>query len=186
MTLQDAITQAGVRQITLYEIVTLLQKFPQEPELEAVIAIAITQKMKELSTEELELLPSLMETLSNSTDMSVRWAVARNLYTPLPIIEKLANDPINLVRALVATNPNTPTELLQKFFSDEKIVRDGLSGNTATPPKLLKVLADDSDVMVRLRIATNPSTPLDSLKKLIGDSEEKVIIAAQKSLQERV
>jgi hypothetical protein len=111
----------------------------------------------------------LLEKLSNSNDMSTRWAVAKSRYTPVNILEKLAKDDINLVRALVATNPNTPVRYLNDFFGDEKIVRDGLSGNPSTPQKLLNVLADDSDKMVRLRVADNPSTSEEILKRLAND-----------------
>jgi hypothetical protein len=111
----------------------------------------------------------ILEKLSDSNDMSARWAVAKSRYTPVSILEKLASDEVNLVRALVATNPNTPLKYLNEFFSDEKIVRDGLSGNSATPIKILNILADDSDKMVRLRVVDNPSCTKEILVRLQND-----------------
>lgn len=182
-TIDEAIAQAGLKTTSLYELESLLHQFERETELESVIAIALTERKTQLTEDERAVMVRMMTYLSDSVDMSVRWAVARNPYTSVSILEKLSCDDVNLVRALVATNPNTPEIILLRFFSDEKIVRDGLSGNTNTPLKLFSVLADDPDENVRYRLTQNSSCPHMVLQKLALDDNEKVKHAAQHVLK---
>lgn len=144
--------------------------------------ISLRTSLKDRKNEDCSKLSNILTNLAQSSDMAIRWSVAKNPCTPVPILHLLAQDKINLVRALVATNPATPQELLVKFFSDEKIVRDGLSGNPSTPAKYLHILSDDKDKMVRLRIASNPSTSKQTLKKLCNDKDKNVCIKAKQVL----
>jgi hypothetical protein len=166
----------------------LFDSYPNEPQLHATLMITLDQRTSvyDPTVGADPLLSSLLEKLSHSTDMSVRWGVAKNSHTPVATLERLASDPVNLVRALVATNPHTPQPFLVKLFSDEKIVRDGLSGNPSTPEKYLTLLSGDTDRMVRIRIADNPATPLSLLEKLRQDSDPDVAKAAEKNSEGRI
>lgn len=167
------------------QMLALLHAHPDELSLHGSTAIALSQRSKETLTEPLEhdALILILELLSTSNDMSVRWAIAKHPYTPVAILERLSSDPINLVRALVATNPKTPTAILKRLFNDEKIVRDGLSGNPSTPLKYLLILADDSDAMVRLRVLENPSSNETICQRLINDTAQNVQSAAHAKLK---
>ena len=79
-------------------------------------------------------------------DYSVRYGVAQNENTPVPVLEELANDNDYLVRNGVAENNNTPVLLLEK-------------------------LAEDPEESVRRRVLENENTP-DSVLKKIGASED--------------
>lgn len=154
---------------------------PDDIELCATVMITVDQRTSVYDPQQgaHPLLGELLARLALCDDMSVRWGVAKNIHTPVAVLETLAADPVNLVRALVATNPHTPVALLTRLFGDEKIVRDGLSGNRSTPAKYLAVLADDADRMVRLRVADNPSTDPAVLAKLATDNDPDVAKAAQ-------
>lgn len=182
-TLDEALDRCCSATESIESFHQLFDAYRDEPQLHATLMITLDQRTSvyDPTVGADPLLGSLLEKLSHSTDMSVRWGVAKNFHTPVSTLERLANDPINLVRALVATNPHTPQSLLVKFFSDEKIVRDGLSGNPSTPEKYLTLLSADSDRMVRIRIADNPSTPLSLLETLKKDNDPDVAKAAQKN-----
>jgi hypothetical protein len=158
-------------------------------DLDVISKIAMNLSMRtsvyDSEKEKSDVMIWLLVELSDSSDMSVRWAVAKNPHTPVEILEKLSNDEVNLVRALVATNPNTPIFILNKFFSDEKIVRDGLSGNPSTPTKILNILADDSDKMVRIRVAKNPLVSKETLLKLLNDFDLEIKKIAEIKLKEK-
>ena len=167
------------------ELALLLKSHLGNTSVEATVAMNISLRTSVYDTpcDKNDPIVEILTHLAHSTDISARWAVAKNRHTPIHILEALSFDTINLVRALVATNPNTPPAILKRLFNDEKIVRDGLSGNPATPPKYLTILADDSDAMVRLRVLENPASTKAICKKLLTDTNENVRIAAHIKLQ---
>lgn len=187
MNYEEAIEKLNDTNIPIGDVRDIFDTFKDNNEIVGMVAMNISRRCSVYDKEQgkSEEMIALLIELSESSDMGSRWAVAKNHFTPIDILEKLSSDPINLVRALVATNPNTPTSTLNKLFSDEKIVRDGLSGNFNTPLKLLNVLANDVDKMVRLRVAENPSTSIDILKSLLDDSEPNVAKAAEVKLGEK-
>jgi len=178
---------AAERETPHETLLELLKSYPDTPELEATIAMNLSQRTSVYDRTQgaHPLMETLLALLAKSSDMSARWAVAKNPHTSVTTLEFLAKDSVNLVRALVASNPATPFSLLEGFFHDEKIVRDGLTGNPSTPTKYLNILADDSDRHVRIRVAENPSTPESTLKKLENDSDTDVSKAATHALKER-
>lgn len=185
MTYLEAMEKLSNKTIDIAEVERIYSLFGESIEIQSSIAmnLSLRTSVYDRTQEKSETMIKLLELLANSSDMSVRWAVAKNPHTPLSTLEKLSLDNVNLVRALVATNPNTPVSILKKMFNDEKIVRDGLSGNPSTPPKYLAILADDSDAMVRLRVVDNPSCTETILKKCSTDSADNIRQAALSKLQ---
>jgi len=171
--------------LPIEQVNEIYNEFMDDDEVVALVAMNISRRTKVDNPEASysETMVDLLTKLSSSSDMSVRWAVAKSPHTKHGVLEILAKDEVNLVRALVATNKNTPKECLQPFFEDEKIVRDGLSGNPNATETMLEALANDSDKMVRMRVATNPSTPKAVLEHLANDKEDDVVIVAKKALE---
>ena len=185
MTEKEAQEQLSNKTLDILHVKNIFDSFLGNSLIEGLIAmnLSLRTSVHEREKEYSETICELLEKLSNSLDMSVRWAVAKNPHTSIQILEKLSKDDVNLVRALVATNPKTPTNILQKLFSDEKIVRDGLSGNPSTPLKYLEVLSGDTDTMVRLRVIENASCTRAICEKLINDKEANIRQGAHAKLE---
>ena len=180
MTHTGAMEKLVDKTLDIVVIEAIYRDFKEDKEIQNAIALNLSLRasVDDISEGKSKIVTELLKSLANSTEMSVRWTVAKNKNTPIVTLKELSRDKVNLVRALVATNPNTPADILQKFFNDEKIVRDGLSGNPSTPSKYLSILADDSDAMVRLRLVENPSCTDTILEKLSKDSATNVRQAA--------
>ena len=185
MTEKEAQEQLSNKTLDILHVKNIFDSFLGNSLIEGLIAmnLSLRTSVHEREKEYSQTICELLEKLSNSLDMSVRWAVAKNPHTSIQILEKLSKDDVNLVRALVATNPKTPTNILQKLFSDEKIVRDGLSGNPSTPLKYLEVLSGDTDTMVRLRVIENASCTRAICEKLINDKEANIRQGAHAKLE---
>ena len=185
MTQKEAQEQLANKTLDILHVKNIFETFAGDSVIEGLVAmnLSLRTSVHEREKEYSETMCELLEKLSDFSDMSVRWAVAKNPHTPVHILEKLSRDDVNLVRALIATNPKTPTPILKKLFSDEKIVRDGLSGNPSTPLKYLEVLSDDTDSMVRLRVIENPSCTKAICEKLLKDKEPNIRQGAQVKLE---
>ncbi len=179
MTKEEAFEKLRDKGLSLKEVFEIYEKFGGEIDGAVAMNLSMRTSVYERGEKADELMIKLLKKLAASEDMSARWAVAKNPFTPVSVLKELCKDPVNLVRALCATNPDTPVECLEKFFEDEKIVRDGLSGNPSTPVKYLSLLAEDEDKMVRLRVAENPSSTEEILKKLLNDNDKDVAKAAE-------
>ena len=182
---KEAQEQLSNKALDILHVKNIFDSFAGDNIIEGLVAmnLSLRTSVYEREKEYSDTICELLEKLSNSLDMSVRWAVAKNPHTSIYILEKLSKDDVNLVRVVVATNPKTPTTILQKLFSDEKIVRDGLSGNPSTPLKYLEVLSDDTDAMVRLRVIENPSCTRAICEKLLSDKEPNIREGAQAKLK---
>jgi len=187
MTHDNAVDMLMNQDLEILDVHKIYDKFKDDMEIVGMVAMNISRKCSvyDAAQGKSDEMVALLVELSEVDDMGSRWAVAKNHFTPVEILEKLANDEVNLVRALVATNSNTPVPVLNKLFSDEKIVRDGLSGNANTPLKLLTVLAGDSDKMVRLRVVDNPTASRELLTSMLEDTEKDIIKAIEIRLGER-
>lgn len=185
MTQKEAQEQLSNKALDILHVKNIFDSFLGDSIIEGLVAmnLSLRTSVHEREKEYSETMCELLEKLSNSSDMSVRWAVAKNPHTSIQVLEQLSKDDVNLVRALIATNPKTPTTILQKLFSDEKIVRDGLSGNPSTPLKYLEVLSDDTDTMVRLRVIENSSCTKAICKKLLSDNEPNIRQGAHAKLE---
>lgn len=181
MTHDEAVDALQEQELDIKVVNEIFDEYRDDMYIVGMVAMNISRKCSVYDKDQgkSDELISLLVELSKVDDMGSRWAVAKNHFTPVEILERLASDDINLVRALVATNPNTPVAVLNKLFSDEKIVRDGLSGNPNTPLKLLTVLAGDSDKMVRLRVVENPSSTKELLSSMMDDNEPDIIKAIE-------
>jgi len=185
MTEKEASEQLSNKSLDILHVKNIFKTFSKNSVIEGLVAmnLSLRTSVHERDKEYSETMIELLQELSDSCDMSVRWAVAKNPHTSVQILEKLSKDDVNLVRALVATNPKTPVPILQKLFSDEKIVRDGLSGNPSTPLKYLEVLSDDTDTMVRLRVIENSSCTKAICEKLLSDKEQNIRQGAHAKLE---
>ena len=183
----EAISALNDTDLPIDRLLDIFNSFADNSEIISLLAFHINKRTsahRNRSETDHALIP-LLQGLSSVDNMSCRWIVAKNPYTPAEILEKLSGDPVNLVRALVATNPNTPIDLLHKLFFDEKIVKDGLSGNPSTPTVLLELMSADKDKMVRMRVAENPSTTESILRKMAKDSDINVAKVSQSKLEGR-
>lgn len=171
--------------LPIKELKCLLELHRGNTQIEATVvnSFSVLGPSDEIPYDVKILIIEILTHLAYSTDMSIRWAVAKNKLTSISVLKILSYDKINLVRALVATNPNTPTAVLKRLFNDAKIVRDGLSGNPSTPLKYLMILTDDSDPMVRLRVLENPSSKKAIYQKLLLDSNKNIANKAHEKLQ---
>jgi hypothetical protein len=187
MNYDEAVEKLTDSNISINDVRAIFETFKDNNEIIGMVAMNVSRRCSVYDKEQgkSDEMIRLLRDLSEVSDMGSRWAVAKNHFTPVDVLDRLSSDPINLVRALVATNPNTPIPVLNKLFSDEKIVRDGLSGNPNTPVKLLNVLAGDVDKMVRLRVAENPAVSIEILTTLLDDSEPNVAKAAEVKLKEK-
>jgi len=178
---ENALDALSNKNLCIEEVHAIFEHFKGDSTMEATIAmnLSLRTSVHDTSLEKSNTMSLLLEKLSTSEDMSVRWAVAKNPHTPEAVLVHLSHDPINLVRALVATNKTTPKSILQELFNDEKIVRDGLSGNPSTPLKILTILCDDVDAMVRLRVLENPSCTRSLCERLLNDTAPNVAHAAK-------
>lgn len=81
---------------------------------------------------------SLLATLAQDFDTTVRSKVAANRNTPVNLLKTLSMDIDANVRSGVAENPNTPNFILGTLTLDsDSSVRRSVAQNLNTPPKLL-------------------------------------------------
>ena len=103
-------------------------------------------------------------------ELPAKLAIARDLQTPIEILERLAQDPNEDVRATVASNRNLPLAILLRLTEDPSSkVRSQLiyqQFNRSTPVEILAKLADDPDSNIRMNIARNTNTPPEVLARL--------------------
>ena len=185
MTQKEAIELLENKALDITNVKEIFDIFAGDIMIEGLVAmnLSLRTSVHEREKQYSVTMCQLLLKLSDSKDMSVRWAVAKNPHTSIEVLEKLSSDSVNLVRALVATNPLTPKFILKKLFNDEKIVRDGLSGNPSTPLKYLEILSNDTDTMVRLRVIENLSTTKAICEKLLNDPEQNIRQGASAKLK---
>ncbi|PSF38115.1 hypothetical protein C7H19_06495 [Aphanothece hegewaldii CCALA 016] len=111
-------------------------------------------------------------------DQNAKISVARNLQTPIHILEQLAKDDDETVRSVVSKNPNLPLNSLLELAEDASFqIRLSLACNRlhqSTPIPILKKLAQDESDLVRAEVAANKDTPVEILTKLAQDSSHEV------------
>lgn len=113
--------------------------------------------------------------LANSSDSSVRAALASRPDAPSAVLRKLSGDRDRYVRASVASNTATPHDILRRLASDSaQLVRECLAENECTPAHLLAVLANDPESIVRQRVASRADVPDHILDQLAGDADAYV------------
>ena len=61
----------------------------------------------------------LLEYLSRNKDVAIKYAVAKNINTPVKILGYLSKDKNNIIRYWVAENKNTPVEILRILSKDK-------------------------------------------------------------------
>jgi Leucine rich repeat variant len=112
---------------------------------------------------------SLTQVVEGS-ELPAKLAIARDLQTPIDILERLAQDPNEDVRATVASNRSLPLATLLKLADDSsrkvklQLVRQ--QSNRSIPIEILAKLADDPDTDIKTNIASNSNTPTEVLAKL--------------------
>jgi Leucine rich repeat variant len=111
-------------------------------------------------------------------ELPAKLAIARELQTPIDILERLAEDPNEDVRCAVANNRNSPLATLLKLADDPsskvKLQLIYHQFNRSTPVEILAKLASDPHEMVRKEIASNPNTPPEILAQFADDSSDWV------------
>jgi chemotaxis family two-component system response regulator Rcp1 len=116
-------------------------------------------------------------------DAHVRYVMAGNPHTSLPVLAKLALEKSAKIRKRVAENPQTPRNVLEALAQDaDPEVRLGVAENPKAPVELLEKLANDKDDDVRLGLASNPKLPPQILKRLASDEQPHIVASANKSL----
>ena len=125
--------------------------------------------------------PYALASISKKSDRKSKLNAARNLNTPVPILEQLARDSDETVCEAVTKNPSLPFNTLLELARNSSVrVKLSLAykssyGNTPpTPPQLLEIFAEDESEQVRAKIAEHPDTPVDILVRLANDSSREV------------
>jgi hypothetical protein len=112
---------------------------------------------------------SLMQVVEGN-ELPAKLSIARDLQTPIEILERLAQDPNEDVRSTVASNRNLPLATLLQLADDPSSkVRSQLihqQFNRSTPIEILAKLADDPDSNIKMNIARNANTPPEILAQL--------------------
>jgi Leucine rich repeat variant len=103
-------------------------------------------------------------------ELPAKLSIARDLQTPIEILERLAQDPNEDVRSTVASNRNLPLATLLRLADDPSSkVRSQLihqQFNRSTPIEILAKLAEDPDSNIKMNIARNANTPPEILTQL--------------------
>jgi Leucine rich repeat variant len=103
-------------------------------------------------------------------ELPAKFSIARDLQTPIEILERLAQDPNEDVRSTVASNRNLPLATLLQLADDPSSkVRSQLihqQFNRSTPIEILAKLAQDPDSNIKMNIARNVNTPPEILAQL--------------------
>ena len=107
MTQKEAQEQLSNKTLDILHVKNIFESFLGDSVIEGLVAmnLSLRTSVHEREKEYSETICELLEKHSDSCDMSVRWAVAKNPHTSIQVLEKLSKDDVNLVRALVATNP---------------------------------------------------------------------------------
>lgn len=112
---------------------------------------------------------SLTQVVEGS-ELPAKLSIARDLQTPIDILERLAQDPNEDVRYAVAGNRNIPSATLLKLTEDSssKVRSSAIHHqfNRPTPVEILAKLANDLDSHIRMNIARNANTPPEVLAQL--------------------
>lgn len=128
----------------------------------------------------------ILARFAKSQDEEILCAVAKNVATPIDILQKLANwfpvderaqkvYPGSSIHACVAINPKTPPSLLKKLAAHgDSLVRQAVASNTNTSFKVLNKLARDREPKVRRAVAENPTTPASALEQLAGEDYKHI------------
>lgn len=112
---------------------------------------------------------TLMDVLSEDTDMFVRQAVSWNQSAPAELLSRLALDPDEAIRIGVARNENTSEATLELLSKDAEVsVRREVATNENTPQHILVTLIEDDTPEPTESTASfaaqNPNTPPDALR----------------------
>ncbi|MBO8222626.1 EI24 domain-containing protein [Prochlorococcus marinus str. XMU1401] len=127
------------------------------------------EKIEKLKEEE-EVDLAVIKILANSSDYSLRAAVAIHPSTPKEILEKLADDEYDDVKDALAYR-----ELPQKWKSiDDYEKIEKLEEEEEVDLAVIKIFANSNNYSLRAAVAIHPSTPKEILEKLADDEYEDV------------
>jgi hypothetical protein len=125
--------------------------------------------------------PHILETLSRDEDWLVRYWVAGNPNTPIPILQTLSRDEHWNVRCWVAGNPNTPIPILEALSKDKdsSFVRQAVAQNQNIPVSILKCLLYDCSDFVAESATTNKNMRIEPLlfSKIAASDRTNLILA---------
>jgi Leucine rich repeat variant len=122
--------------------------------------------------------PYALSQVVEKGDRNSKIMAARNLATPIAVLEQLAKDADDTVRSVVIENRNLPLQSLLELTQDQSVnIRANLArhrNNVQVPAEILERLAKDEDPQVRSQVASNPNTPSDLLTQLAQDPSDDV------------
>ena len=174
--------------------ITTLEKlgaeFPEEITDNPILNLLLLEKpdskfvrlsLARSSTTELKTL----ENLAALEEEDILCAIARNISTPIHVLEKLADWEqaytedgerfITKVPAYVATNPNIPPVILDKLANhNESYVRQIVAENKNTLSTTLEKLAQKNPKHVLLKVGQNINTPVSALERLAGEKDREI------------
>jgi Leucine rich repeat variant len=115
-------------------------------------------------------------------ELPAKLSIARDLQTPIEILERLAQDPNEDVRSTVASNRNLPLATLLQLANDPSSnIRMNIARNSNTPPEILAQLAftDDPGGWIADSLVKNQNTSVETLEYL--GVEQHVVNAYNKN-----
>lgn len=146
---------------------------------------------------------ALIAALAEDDDADVRSAIAKNPFTPTPLLKDLATDSSPEIahlaawRAFLNTYPDAEMVLDSRsvlaapiggiFEGIPELMQDRVTlGNTThVGSAVLAQLSLDSEPAVRQAVAGNPHTSIETLHRLVADKDAEVALAAHQSLANR-
>jgi len=135
-------------------------------------------------------LPMVLRSFASSEYALVREAVAGNPSASSGTLRDLARDMWG-VRLAVLNNPSCPPDLRAALLAElaatpEPRLRRWIAEHDHVPWELLRCWRGDADVGVRERVAMSANTPLEAVHTFMSDPHERVRLAANAALHERV
>ncbi len=134
--------------------------------------------------------PEELSLLAGDENGGVRFAVASNPHTPVPVLQRLAQDALAHVRAGVSLNlsdaqtvpeaahPDVEHTGHQLARDEHPLVRLALASNPHLPESVLLTLSGDQDGAVRLKLASNERVCREGLRVLAHDDDRTVRVRA--------
>lgn len=121
--------------------------------------------------------------LADTSNISVRLQVAKNIHTGKKTLTQLAKDPIIFVKEEVAQNPNTPKEVLAELSKDEDMhVRIAATSNLYMPVPDLILRLFDFKTEVIVAAIQNPMTPIENIRVLEKTDDKLVAYEVKRRL----
>ena len=141
----------------------------------------IKRESKNSNSLSLEERMEILRTASRNYHKRIIRNIAKNLSTPIEVLNSFTSNIESYVWEEVAGNPNASADIL-KYFAAVKYKSDGynetfhctIATNPNTPVEILEAYANSSNAQIRISVANNPNAPVKILKLLANSEDYKM------------